>query len=100
MAAEILDENNEEVNIFTLTDEEGKESDYELIAECTLDGKEYYALVPADEESDEYIVLRLEEEDGETFLTTIDDDDEFERVADYFDNEVFAEIDYDEDGEN
>ena len=28
-------------------------------------------------------------------LSTIDDDDEYERVADAFDDEVFSEIDYD-----
>ena len=29
-------------------------------------------------------------------LVTIDDDDEFNRVADFFDDELFGEIDYDE----
>ena len=28
-----------------------------------------------------------------------DDDDEWEKVAEYFDNELFSDIDYDEDGE-
>ena len=47
---------------------------------------------------EEYVILRLEEEDGETILVTIDDDDEFEAVADIFDDQVFGDIDYD-DGE-
>ena len=38
------------------------------------------------------------EEDGEESLTTIDDDEEFDRVADYFDD-MFSTVDFDE-GEN
>ena len=31
-------------------------------------------------------------------LVTIDDDDEFDRVADEFEDKLFGEIDYDADG--
>ena len=42
----------EEVSIFTLTDEEtGKEEDFELLAEATIDEKRYFALAPVDEEA-------------------------------------------------
>ena len=81
---------NEEV--FTLTDEEGNEKQFELL------GNTYLALVPVeDNENDEYVILKVEEdEEGEEMLVTIDDDDEFNRVADFFDDELFGEIDYDE----
>lgn len=84
---------------YTLTDEEGNESEFELIATCELEGIAYYALIPADEgdnEYAEYVVLRREkDEDGEDVLVTIEDDDEFDRVADYFDDLLQSEIDYD-----
>jgi len=82
--------------IFTLTDEEGNESQFELLGSHEVDGVTYLALVPVDENSDEYVILRLEvDENGEETLVTIDDDDEFDRIADIFDDELFGEIDYD-----
>lgn len=92
MADEIF---NEEV--FTLTDEEGNEKQFELLGSQELDGNTYLALVPIeDNENDEYVILKVEvAEDGEEMLVTIDDDDEFNRVADFFDDELFGEIDYD-----
>ena len=62
-------------------------------------GNDYYALIPADadEESEylEYVILKKTVENGEEMLVTIDDDDEYEDIAAYFD-EVFAdEIDLD-----
>lgn len=84
---------NEEV--FTLTDEEGNEKQFELLGSQEIDGNTYLALVPVeDNENDEYVILKVEE--GEEMLVTIDDDDEFNRVADFFDDELFGEIDYDE----
>ena len=88
---------NEEVLVYTLTDDEGNENDFELLASVDLDGKTYCALIPYtedDEEPEEYIVLRVEKNGDEEILVSIDDDEEFDRVADIFDDE-FADIDYD-----
>ena len=89
-----------ETEIYTLTDEEGVENDFELIGTVELEGVTYYALVPYTEdenaEIDEYIVLRGEkDENGEDVLVSIDDDEEFDRVADIFDDE-FADVDFEE----
>ena len=46
----------------------------------------------------EYVILKMAEEDGEEVLITIDDDDEFDRVADAFDNEMMEEFDLDGEG--
>ncbi len=98
-AVEPEDEEDEEIDVYTLTDEEGKETNFELLAEAELDGVLYYAMTELDDEDeqvgDEYVILRVEEEDGEEVLVSIDDDDEFDRVADYFDD-LFADIDYDQ----
>ena len=96
MADEFLED-----GIYTLTDEEGKEEQFELIGACEIDGAQYYALAPVDESSEEYVILRGEEdENGEIMLVTIDDDDEFDKVADYFDDQIFTDIDYDAEVEN
>lgn len=106
MADEIKNpnENDEEelVDVYTLTDEEtGEESQFELLAEADIEGAHYMALAPVDapqaedEEEGGYVILRAEEEDGETVLYTVDDDDTFQKVADFFDDLFFSDIDYD-----
>lgn len=86
-----------ESNIITLTDEEtGEEKDFELYARCTIDDNLYFALVPADDEGDEYVILRATVDGDDMILETIEDDDEFDKVEDYFNDLLFNEIDYDE----
>ena len=86
----------EEIEYYTLTDEEGVEREFDIIGSLEMDGNEYFALVAVEGDEDEYIILKVVEENGEEVLITIDDDDEFDRVADAFDNEMMEEIDLDE----
>ncbi len=82
--------------IFTLTDEEGNENEFELLGSTEMDGVTYLALEPTAENPDgEYVILKMEKDGDEDILVTIDDDDEFERVADFFEDELFNEVDYD-----
>ena len=86
----------EEVGFYTLVDEEGNESEFEVIGEHEMDGVIYYALIPVDEDSDEYVILKQgKDEDGEDCLVSVDDDDEFEKIAEIFEDELFEEVDYD-----
>ena len=93
---EILEEEGEKI---LLTDENGVESEFELIGSAELNGNQYFACVPSDSKDSEYleyVILKLIiDEDGEEMLVTIDDDDEFEDVADYFDDALADEIDLD-----
>ncbi len=90
------EENEEETPVFTLTDEEtGEEKDFELLAEGKIDDKLYYAMAPADEESDEYVILRVTEDGEDIILESIEDDEEFEKAEDYFNDLFFSEVDYD-----
>ena len=94
-----MDENMMSDELYTLTDEDGNELKFELIGKAELKGVQYYAFVPADEDSDgefcEYTILKAVIEDGEEILVSIDDDDEFDDAADYFDDLFSEEIDYD-----
>ena len=100
-----MEANNNEREFYTLTDEEGNEIEFELIGSAEINGIVYYAMIPADaadkaQESEdgfcEYVILRAEkDENGEDSLVTIDDDEEFDDVADYFDDMFSEEIDYD-----
>ena len=98
-------ENLEEREFYTLVDDEGVETEFELIGKTVLKGISYYAMIPAeeqpgeDEEFCEYVILRGDkDEDGEEMLVTIEDDEEFDDVADVFDDMFSEEVDYD--GEN
>lgn len=83
--------------IFTLTDEEGNENEFALLGSTVIDDITYLALEPVEENPDgEYVILKMEKDGDEELLVTIDDDEEFDRVADYFEDELFSEIDYDQ----
>lgn len=91
-------EEDEDDYVYTLVDEEGKESDFALIASTEYKGNTYHAMVPlkpdGTEDGDEYIILKsVATKDGEE-LITIEDDEEFDAVADIFDDEL-SDIDYD-----
>ena len=96
-----MNDNNFESEFYTLTDEDGNEIEFELAASAEIDGVEYFAMIPADSDiADdgiiEYVVLKKEKDaDGEDMFVTIDDDDEFDKVADYFDDLFDSEEDYD-----
>jgi uncharacterized protein YrzB (UPF0473 family) len=93
--------NEEENNIITLTDEDGKEIDFEVIGDAEIDGTVYYAMTPAGAQETnegiiEYVLLKLiEDEEGEEVFVTVDDEDEFDKVADFFDDMFDSEEDYD-----
>ena len=96
----IENENEFEPDRVTLTDEEGVERDFDIIGTLQMDGNDYFALVAVDGDEDEYIILKSVVEDGEEVLITVDDDEEFDKVADAFDDELMEEVDYDEDPED
>ena len=62
---EILPE-EEEMNIITLTDENGVDTDFEYLDVIEYQGSEYLILMPADEESSEIVILLIEPVDEET----------------------------------
>ncbi len=62
---EILSE-EEELNIITLTDEDGNEAEFEYLDVVEYQGSEYLLLMPADEESSEIVILLIEPVDEET----------------------------------
>ena len=71
-------------DFISITDEDGKEYELEVLAELEYEGSKYLALVPAEdtgeEEDLEVSILKAVEENGEEILVTIDDDDELEAV--------------------
>ncbi len=92
---------NDEEKII-LVDDEGSEWECEVIDVFEYNGGKFVALTPvdeADEESEEIQVefMRLKEEkDGDFTIEEIEDDEEFEAVATYWDSLIEDECDDDE----
>ena len=89
-------------DIVTLSDEDGKEYTFEVLDAIETDGGRYLAMLPKYddpnqmlEDSGELVIVKVDEEDGEEFYSEIEDDDEYETVADLFVDrlEDFFEID-------
>ncbi len=92
------EEESEEIGdiIYTLTDEEtGEEVEFQFIDKATIDDVLYFALLPLAEEGDEYYIFRVREDGEDVIFDSIDDDDEFEKVEEYFNDLLFNEVDYD-----
>ncbi len=80
-----------------LIDEEGKESPFEIVGKLEINGNEYFAFMPIESDDCEYVVLKKEkDEDGEDVYVTIDDDEEFDAVAEAFEDEFFSDFDLDD----
>jgi uncharacterized protein YrzB (UPF0473 family) len=78
-----LMENNE--NIIVLSDENGEETQFEIVTVLEIEGKEYYVLYPVDSDEEDALVLKLDKNEvGEEVLTTIEDDEEFDRVSEAY----------------
>ena len=89
-------------DIITLADDEGKEYSFEVLDAIETDDGRYLALLPTFEDpqkmlddSGELVIVKVGEEDGEEFYYEIEDDDEYETIADAFVDrlEDFFEID-------
>lgn len=72
-------------DFITITDDDGKEYELEVLSTIETDDAVYLALVPAGVEDDpeaelEVSILKKVMEDGEEILVTVDDEDELEEV--------------------
>ena len=75
----------DEDQIIETIDENGNVIKFELFDIVEVDEQEYALLLPVDEEeeSTEVVLMRLSKEGEDYLFETIDDDEEFEKVAAY-----------------
>lgn len=82
---------DEELAVLVLVDEDGVEHQFELLAELEIENENYRVLVPLQEEEEEeleefeveVVILKVVyDEEGNEFLSDIEDDAEWEMVAD------------------
>ncbi|MBP3706568.1 MAG: DUF1292 domain-containing protein [Clostridia bacterium] len=84
---------NEDYNpdLISLTDDSGKEYNFEVLDAIETDTGRYLALLPIFDDakqllddSGELVIVKVSEEDGEEYYFEIEDDDEYETIADAF----------------
>lgn len=112
-----MSEESYNYDILTLIDEEGNEQQFELVDRVEIEGEEYVGLVPIYDDSDDFlddsgelVILRVgeDEETGEEYLDSIDDDTEYntvsevliKRLDDVFDFEFDEDDDFEDDEED
>ena len=86
-------------NFITLTDEDGNDIELEYVDALELDGQTYMAFFPvveddADEEAaEEYglVILKSVMENGEELLSTLDSDEELDKVYDLFMEQILSD---------
>lgn len=78
-------------DIVTLTDDDGNEFSFEILDAIETDEARYLAMLPIYddpakmlEDSGELVIVKVGEEDGEEYFFEIEDDDEYETIADAF----------------
>ena len=93
---------NYDPDIITLAHDDGKEYTFEVIDAIETDEARYLAMLPVYDDakkmlddSGELVIVKVVEENGEEFFTEIEDDDEYDTIADAFVDrlENFFEID-------
>lgn len=82
-------------DLVTVVDDEGNQHQFEILDAIETEDGRYVALVPvydnpADLVNDdgELVILTVKEENGEDLLLPIEDDDEFEEIAQIFEERL------------
>ena len=82
-------------DFITITDDEGKEYELEVLSTLEYNGCTYMAVIPAEGSQDtlqlEVSILKSIEEGGEPILCTIDDEQELEAVYDLIMDSLYEE---------
>jgi uncharacterized protein YrzB (UPF0473 family) len=88
----------EEFDTVVLTDDEGKDHEFLHLDTLELEGSTYFVLMPIsedeseDEDDEEAIILKLgKDAEGGEMLLDIEDDEEWEKVADAWETLVESE---------
>ncbi len=100
-------EDNYDFDIISVTDDDGNEHQFEEVDRIeTDDGNRYVALLPVFRESEEMleddgdvIILKVLENDGETYLIQIEDEEEFSEIAEIFEERLEKLFEYEEEEE-
>ncbi len=94
-------------DLYELEDESGEKHVFELLDAMEYEGEKYYALTPYFEDPNEaleaagdLVILRSDfDENNEEILSSIEDDDEFEKIGEIFLKRIDEMFDFEDDEE-
>mgnify|MGYP002513275509 CR=1 FL=1 len=81
-------------DFMTIVDEDGTEYELEVLSTVQYNGDTYLAVIPAgmdDATSEDVSILKSVEEDGESILVGIEDEDELQAVYDLIMDQLYEE---------
>ncbi|WP_032121845.1 DUF1292 domain-containing protein [Clostridium amazonitimonense] len=80
-----------DVSTILLKDEDGNEVEFEVITKFDIEENEYVIVASMEESETEAIALKiLKDDDGNDILVTVEDEDEFELIAEAY-GAIFSE---------
>jgi len=80
-----MSENEELDNIVVLTDDEGKDTEFEWLDTVEMGEEQYIVLLPTDDEdAEEVVILKMEVEDEAENFIPVEDEKELNDVYDLF----------------
>ncbi len=87
---------NKEGNIIPFEDENGNKVNFEVIDAFKMDGSEYVALLPADDDDydTEVFIMRIEKEGEDDVLVYIENDEELDDAFEMFKDRMGDEYDF------
>ena len=82
-------------DFITIVDEDGQEYELEVLSTLEYDGNTYLAVIPAGEHAEEFqlevSILKSVDEDGESILCAIEDEEELKAVYDLIMDSLYEE---------
>ena len=83
-------------DFMTIQDEDGTEYELEVLTTLEYNGSQYLAVIPADGEKDDLSdlqvsILKSVDEDGESILCAIEDEEELAAVYDLIMDQIYEE---------
>ena len=82
-------------SFITIEDDDGNEFELEHLSTLEFEGEEYMVFLPADMDEDDpdygFIILQVEEVDGEEQFVSVDDEEKLQRIYDHYMETVFDE---------
>ena len=84
-------------DFISISDEDGNEFELELLDSFEVDGTNYMVFLPAnmDEDDEDFglVIMKIVDENGEEVLSTLDSDEELDKVYNIYMERLFAEED-------
>ncbi len=75
------EDHEHEEQVFVVTDDEGVEHEMIIVFTFEMENKAYAVLLDRNNPDEDGVIFRIEEDEEGDFLTSIDDEDEWNRAA-------------------